>query len=65
MIAIENISKTYHLGRTDVHALKGVSCTIGRGEMVCVMGPSGSGKSTPQPRGTEAETFVCSLKEAF
>ena len=46
MISVENIAKTYRLGKTEVHALKGVTIGIDRGEMVCVMGPSGSGKST-------------------
>lgn len=46
MIQTENIVKTYHLGKTKVEALKGVSLEIDRGEIVCIMGPSGSGKST-------------------
>ena len=46
MIKTENIVKTYHLGKTKVEALKGVSLEIARGEIVCIIGPSGSGKST-------------------
>ena len=46
VIRIESIKKTYVTGKTEVHALRGVSVTIERGEMVAIMGASGSGKST-------------------
>ncbi len=46
MIDIENITKIYRMGDTEVRALDGVSLTISKGEMVAIMGPSGSGKST-------------------
>ena len=45
-IRVENVSKTYHLGEVDIPALNGVSFSIGRGEMVALMGASGSGKTT-------------------
>lgn len=46
VIRVEDAHKYYELGETRVHALRGVTLEIGRGEFVAIMGASGSGKST-------------------
>jgi putative ABC transport system ATP-binding protein len=46
VIRLDGVHKVYQLGEVQVHALRGVSLEIQRGEMVAVMGASGSGKST-------------------
>ncbi len=43
---LQNVKKIYPLGKTQVHALKGVSFRIEKGDFVSIAGPSGSGKST-------------------
>ncbi|HEY4723631.1 MAG TPA: ATP-binding cassette domain-containing protein, partial [Anaerolineae bacterium] len=46
MIEVEQVTKVYQMGETEVRALSGVSLTINDGEWVAITGPSGSGKST-------------------
>src|SRR5476649_476883 len=46
IVRAENVTKVYRMGHEEVHALRGISLDIYRGEYLSIMGPSGSGKST-------------------
>ncbi|MEJ2581488.1 MAG: ABC transporter ATP-binding protein [Acidobacteriota bacterium] len=46
MIVLKDLWRTYHVGDSDVHALRDVCLEIAKGDYLAVMGPSGSGKST-------------------
>lgn len=46
IVACIDVSKTYHQGRIEIHALKDINLSIAKGEFVAVAGPSGSGKTT-------------------
>lgn len=46
VIRMENVTKVYKIGQSEVHALRGITFSVKQGEFVSIMGPSGSGKST-------------------
>jgi putative ABC transport system ATP-binding protein len=46
LLKLDEVTKVYHMGDVDVHALRGVSLEVPQGEFIAIMGSSGSGKST-------------------
>ena len=46
VLDIENVSKSYKLGKTNVPVLKDINLAINKGEFAAIMGPSGSGKNS-------------------
>jgi putative ABC transport system ATP-binding protein len=46
VVQLERVHRVYRSGEIEVHALRGISLSVSRSEMVAIMGPSGSGKST-------------------
>lgn len=46
IIVLEDVTKTYQMGKVEVHALRGADLIVQRGDFMVILGPSGSGKTT-------------------
>jgi len=46
LINIEDVTKVYYLGKTEINALRGLTFSVEEGEFLSIMGPSGCGKTT-------------------
>ncbi len=64
VIKLVDVHKVYKLGKTEVHALRGIDLEVGKGDFVAIVGPSGSGKSTllnmigAMDRPTKGKVFI-------
>ena len=45
-VEFQNVSKTYHMGEVEIHALRDATFRVEKGELVVIVGPSGAGKTT-------------------
>ena len=45
-VEFQNVSKTYHMGEVEIHALRNATFAVEKGELVVIVGPSGAGKTT-------------------
>lgn len=45
-VKLENVTKVYHMGEVEIHAVDGIDFEINKGEFVVIVGPSGAGKTT-------------------